>query len=381
MYMSEISIIGDNITSPLGWTTKKNFASLSQGVTGLKRHYSKSLDLFHNSGIIEISQSEDLFTELGNAENFTKLEMNSILSIKNALDIADIDPTGKDVLFVFSTTKGNIDLLKHSAKAKVPRKRRFLQNMAKAITSFFGNKIKPILISNACISGVVAIITAQRILKVGDYKHIIVIACDEVTDFTLSGFNSLKALSQEPCLPFDAKRKGINLGDACGTIILSAEKKGYPIEIAGGASTNDANHISGPSRDGEGMIRAIQQSLLGTDVSEIDFVSAHGTATLFNDEMEAKALKSMNLHEVPTNSFKGYWGHTLGAAGVIECIASYHSILENTLVGSIGFSNQGTTDPVNIIRKSNKKTINAVLKTASGFGGCNASIIFKKKAI
>jgi 3-oxoacyl-[acyl-carrier-protein] synthase-1 len=110
----------------------------------------------------------------------------------------------------------------------------------------------------------------------------------------------------------------------------------------------------------------------------VDFISAHGTATPFNDEMESVALTRADLQDIPVNSFKGYWGHTLGAAGVIESIACAHSLISNQLISTMGFSEPGTTHPLAIIEANREASLNCCLKIASGFGGCNAALLLYK---
>ncbi len=136
-------------------------------------------------------------------------------------------------------------------------------------------------------------------------------------------------MSKYPCRPFDANRDGLSLGEGAGTIIVSKEKKSDSIRLVCGSSANDANHISGPSRSGEGLFLAGGRVLQKNQ--QIDFISAHGTATLYNDDMESHAITRLGLSDVPVNSFKGYFGHTLGAAGVIETILTKHSMINNTI--------------------------------------------------
>lgn len=164
-----------------------------------------------------------------------------------------------------------------------------------------------------------------------------------------------------------------------GQEIWNSEKS--CVSIAGGGLSNDANHISGPSRTGEELGFAIHQALqeAGINSNDIDFISAHGTATLYNDEMEAKAFNLMNLQETPLNSLKGYYGHTLGAAGILETILSAQSLKEDELIPTAGFESGGVTQPVNVIKKKESRVLKRCLKTASGFGGCNAAIILQKE--
>ena len=163
-------------------------------------------------------------------------------------------------------------------------------------------------------------------------------------------------------------------------MILSVEpQNSQGIAILGGAISNDANHISGPSRTGEGLQLAIKNALKeNVATNTIDYISAHGTATVFNDEMEAKAFHALYLDKVPVNSFKGYWGHTLGAAGILESILAYKSLINNQLLHSQGFSENGVSVPLNIIQKTKKADLKTALKTSSGFGGCNAAVVFQK---
>lgn len=375
--MNELAIIGDNIISPLGWDTASNFSALVSEKTGLRRHHSERLGFDHFSGLVDSSELEKRFSELPTTRDYTRLEKMAILSASSALVDTGLNTAAEDVLFIISTTKGNISLL--DQPSDFSKDRLLLHKLGQMISQYFKNKVRPLIISNACISGVLAIIQAKRLLERSNYNHIVVIGLDEVSDFTLSGFNCLKALSHEQCKPFDKNRAGINLGDACATMILSRELKGNNIELRGGAVSNDANHISGPSRTGEGMLQVINRSLADLkDNTPIDFISAHGTATLYNDDMESIAFDRTGLSEIPANSYKGYWGHTLGAAGIIESVATYHSILEQKLIVSKGITEPGTVKPLNVITEGRDQEINTALKVASGFGGCNASIIYKR---
>jgi 3-oxoacyl-[acyl-carrier-protein] synthase-1 len=150
--------------------------------------------------------------------------------------------------------------------------------------------------------------------------------------------------------------------------------------LSGGSVSNDANHISGPSRTGEELWLAIRRSLeqSGMDAADIDFISAHGTATRYNDEMEAKAFHLASMEHIPLNSLKGYYGHTLGAAGILESIITIHSMKENIIFPTLGYSTPGTEMPVNVVSEIRKSNLRRTLKTASGFGGCNAALIMIK---
>ena len=255
--------------------------------------------------------------------------------------------------------------------------------MAEVIRHAFGFINPPLIVSNACVSGVLGIGVGYRYIRSGIYDHAVVCGGDILSQFVISGFQSFQSLSPEPCRPYDISRNGLSLGEACGTIILTADSsvvEGQKVIVEGASTSNDANHISGPSRTGEELALAISRSLKEAHLqpSDIGFISAHGTATPFNDEMEAKAFSMAGLKDVPLNSLKGYWGHTLGAAGIIESVAAIHSMKNNLLIRSAGFRELGVPEDICVIAENTEKTFGHLLKTASGFGGCNSAIIFSK---
>jgi len=178
---------------------------------------------------------------------------------------------------------------------------------------YFGFTTEPIVVSNACVSGVLAVAVAKRMMQSGVYDDAFLVAGDEVSEFVLSGFNSFQAMSENPCKPYDKDRNGVTLGEAVAAVYISSDEskieKGT-IKILGDGSVNDANHISGPSRTGEGLYRSIASALKEANVTsnQIDYLSAHGTATLYNDEMEAIAFNRLDLENVPVNSYKGFLG-------------------------------------------------------------------------
>ncbi len=373
-----------NIISSLGFTAAENFSAMEQGRSGIEKFSKpKFLPFPFYASLLNDEKLNAAFSSLSGNSNFTRLEKIIILSIADALKHSGLNPEDENTLLIISTTKGNINLLEHENYSGFSEKRLLLSEMANEVARYFGMKNSPLVVSNACISGVLAIITAQRLIASGQYTNVIVSGGDLVSEFTLSGFNSFKALSDEPCRPYDAARKGISLGEGCGTLLLTSDrsllsKTDKEIMVAGGSVSNDANHISGPSRTGEELALAVNIAMAEAGVEgQIDFISAHGTATLFNDEMESKAFSNAGLAEVPLNSMKGYFGHTLGAAGVIEAVITLEGMRRNIVLPSLGYEVSGVPVALNVIRQTEHKVINTTLKTASGFGGCNAAVVFK----
>ncbi len=378
--MTDVFIIADNIFSPLGVSSAENFMQLKNSASGVKRHDHTIMS--DQPFYASLFNKQNDFLDNGSENRFTKFERLLIASIGDALRGSSILPEDKKTVLIISSTKGNISLLETETYNEDLKKRISLYTSAKLVADHFQFVNQPVVISNACISGVLAILTGYRMIQSGQYEHAVIAGADVISKFVLSGFQSFQAISDGPCRPFDAARNGINLGEGAGTVILSSNKKySQGIKISGGSVSNDANHISGPSRTGEELNSAITKSIqdAGLVAEEINLISAHGTATVYNDEMEAKAITLANMQSAPVNSLKGYYGHTLGAAGLIESIVSIHSMKEDIVLPTMGFENMGVTKPVNICTSLFITTIQNCLKTASGFGGCNAAIIFSKQ--
>jgi 3-oxoacyl-[acyl-carrier-protein] synthase-1 len=382
--MKSVYVVADNILSPLGRTTEENFANVSNGQSGISLHDDPAMSAgpfyaaMMKDGQLESSWHDD------SLEQYTKFEQLLILSVQNALDRTSIDITNGRTAFIVSTTKGNIELLEQQENpADAPLQEMELFATAKKVAQYFNYKEDPIVVSNACISGLLAILTARRLILSGRYDHAVVTGADVVTRFVLSGFQSFQAVSSEPCRPFDAERKGVTLGEGAATVILTSDQAHLTpnaIRVGAGAVSNDANHISGPSRTGAELSTAMQQAMKGSGLTpaDIGFVSAHGTATLYNDEMESKALHLAGLLDVPVNSLKGYYGHTLGAAGLIEAVIGMHALQQQVVIPTLGFRSLGVPHPVKVSSQISSRPMQHFLKTVSGFGGCNAAMIFSK---
>ena len=299
---------------------------------------------------------------------FSRFEALAYAAAATALQQSGVDR--RDVLLVLSTTKGNIDELN-----RTPDARQLLYPTAQRIAAALG-LAGAVVVSQACVSGLVAAIHAARLLQAGRARHALVVGADLVTPFVLGGFQSFHALAPGACRPFDKDRAGINLGEGAGAMLLSREPGRDPLaRLAGGAMTNDANHISGPSRTGEELGLAIHRALAqaGTQPADVDAISAHGTATLYNDEMESKAFAHAGVSAAPLHSLKGITGHTLGAAGALESIIAIESLRQGVALGSAGFAAAGVSGPVQILEVARPAPVRCVLKTASGFGGVNAA--------
>ena len=353
-------IIADNIISPLGETSEENYLSVKAGRSGIHAYEPGTCNI-----------PEGFYASL----LFEDFETLALRSAQKAIANAQLELKGKRTAFILSSTKGNIE------------ENISLADSAQRIASQLGIDAKPIVVCNACISGLSALILGNRLIDSGLYDSAIVCGCDTPRQFILSGFQSLKALSPEPCRPFDMERMGLNLGEAAATLILSKNPiQGNSWRMGDGFIRNDAFHISTPSKTADGLYLSLQRTLesftkeISSTCKQIDmkehlaFINAHGTATLFNDQMESVAIGRAGLSDLPTNAYKSFWGHTMGAAGILETIISMKAIDDDTILGTRGFSELGVSGKMNICAENRPTDKKGFIKMLSGFGGCNATI-------
>ena len=374
----EIYITQTNCITPLGFDVQSNIYAILRGESGIQLHENTSLmPAPFYAAIISDEKIDTAFAKISTATKYSRLEKMMILALEPIIKKAEIDLDSK-VAFILSTTKGNVTALQNDSEESF--KIAHLDVLAKNVADFFRFKTQPIVVSNACVSGILAVSIAKRIIQSELYDHVFVIAGDEISEFVLSGFNAFQAMSDSPCKPYSKNRTGVSLGEATAAVLVSAEARNAKIKVIGDSSINDANHISGPSRTGEGLYRSIQNALTEAQIDgqKLDYISAHGTATPFNDEMEAIALSRLGLQNIPVNSLKGFYGHTLGASGLLETVIAIESANKNILFESKGFDEIGVSESINVIQKNEEKNIEYFLKTASGFGGCNTAVVFEK---
>ena len=373
--------IGDSIISPLALTSHGNFEAVVRGDSRLKS-YEHAFGLPEPCfiSLLEENRINNAFSTIYDygVDEYTKMEKAAILAAHQAIAEANIAADRDNVIFILSTTKGNVDLLEENPYEP---ERPYLWRSAQLIAGFFDNPNTPIVVSNACISGCAAQIAAARQLRFGGYKYAVVVGAETLSKFVISGFQSFKALSMERCKPFDATRCGLNLGEAAAAIVYTIDDNPAHIPddalvMHAGAINNDANHISGPSRTGEGLLRSILKVTNGVDPSEISFINAHGTATPYNDDMESIAIHRAGLQNIYINSLKGYFGHTLGAAGILETIMSHQALKHGKVIPTLGTTQPCTASPVNVALQPQPVSGQAFMKLISGFGGCNAAMLF-----
>lgn len=363
--------VAHNIVSPLGFSTEENYVSVLKGQSML-RPYAPGTRM-HDACCASLFSEEQW--QMLMLEGMTRFESLAIQSIQRALKQVPIDLHSPRIIFILSTTKGNIELLSCSEDEQ----KRIEPGLAAAhIAHYFGFKTEPIVVCNACISGASALILAQRLLQTGAYDTAVVCGVDVQSPFILSGFHAFHALSLQPCRPFDAERLGLNLGEGAATMVLqhgdivSSEQPLWA--LMAGSIHNDAYHISAPSKQGEGAYLALCDVVAGQEADALAVINAHGTATFFNDQMESMAIMRAGLSQVPVNALKGTYGHTLGCAGVLETVLTAFALEQHTLLGTRGFHALGVSGKIHVQTDAIPMQKQAFVKMLSGFGGCNAAL-------
>ena len=288
---------------------------------------------------------------------------------------------------VLSTTKANIEALERLADGRPcsTAARRHLRSdlLAADLAAAHGAGGPVQAVSVACVSGLVAIRQGTQLIQRGEADAVLVAGVDCLSEFVVAGFTALKALDPSGCRPFDASRCGLSPGEAGAAIVLVRADLGEPpaITVRGFGGSNDANHLTGPSRDGSGLARAIRAVLKAAALSpeQIDYVHAHGTGTAYNDAMESLALRAVFGESCPpVSGSKGMLGHTLGAAGVIETICCVLAMQGNFLPGTPRLSVAAEGAPASLVREPRKGVrLQQVLKLNTGFGGMNGALILQ----
>ncbi len=255
------------------------------------------------------------------------------------------------------------------------------------IARYFQLKPFTATISTACSSSANSLILGARMIQNGVVQRAICGGCDALSRFTLNGFNSLKNVDKEPCRPFDANRFGLNLGEGAAYLLLEKESdalaRGADIlaVFSGYSNTNDAYHPTAPSPDGDGALRTMQLALqkAGLNEGDIDYINAHGTATLNNDIAEGKAIQRLfSSKETVFSSTKPYTGHTLAAAGAIEALFSIWAIQQQKAWPNLNFHTPIEEISISPVTEVKEMVINHALSNSFGFGGSNVSLIFSR---
>ena len=289
-----------------------------------------------------------------------------------------------DIALMLATTTGEVDLLEQTLLQQSSGPNGSLNVLLHNVQEDLGLNGPASLISSACTSSTAAIALASNLIESGVQDAVLVVACDAVTEFVFTGFSSLMALDPDGARPFDADRQGLTVGEAAGYLLLMSEQRARSEgrhclgRVTGWGLSNDANHMTGPCRRGDGLARAIRQALRVADrsVDDIGMICAHGTGTRYNDTMEMLAFKQVFPQPRPVFSVKGILGHTMGAAGLLETLMTLKALAEKVVPASAGIAklDEDMVDWV-VTEQTSLQGGSLGLTTNSGFGGANGALI------
>ncbi len=376
MKPDNVVVVAADIVTPYGWGSKTSLQALAAGRCAIRPVEHFDAVRFQSGCAGTVPDLET--TEAG----------SRVLAMLHPLLERVKQEVPQDAVCLLATTIGEIEYLERSIlngtdEAKESCSSRLLSK----IETLMGLQEPGAVVSSACSSAGVAIAEAASRIADGEQECVLVAACDGVSEFLLSGFASLLALDPDRARPFDRRRAGLSVGEAAGFLLLMSEararREGRNIlgEIAGWGMSNDANHMTGPSRDGAGLAQAICQALsLGSaEPEQVAHVSAHGTGTLYNDAMEMKAFKTIfGAKPKPVYSVKGGMGHTMGAAGLVETVLTLNALYEECIPGTVGLE-EPDEDAMNwVSAKIQDAPGKLALSTNSGFGGVNVALLLKR---
>jgi 3-oxoacyl-[acyl-carrier-protein] synthase-1 len=389
-------VVNTGIITAIGDNTEQCLASLAAGRSGVGPI--RFLDTHWRNEIpaAEVQYSNQQLVDIhGFNPVWPRTAMLSTIAIREALGSFDI--SGLRVGLLSANTVGGMDITEtiykdYSRSSDIKEFHRVVNHECGAVTELAARHLGIhgfiTTISTACSSSANSIMMAAQMIRSGMLDVAIAGGADSMSRFTLNGFNTLMILDREPCRPFDNTRKGLNLGEGAGYLLLMsarAMKQCYATPlctVSGFANTNDAYHQTASSPDGIGNAQAMQQAMhmAGITPADVDYINLHGTGTANNDSSEGKAIeKVFGTHVPKASSTKANTGHTLGAAGGVEAVFSVLSIRDGVIFPNLRWQQQ--MEDVSFRPATELETgrnIRHVLSNSFGFGGNCSSLVFSK---
>jgi len=368
-----VHVAGRGAVTPLGDGTRGLLDAIFAGASALR-----PLERLAGTDCLTRVAAEHRKGELASLASPNELPRVTALRAAREALAEGGEPERRSLGFVLSTTKGDLSGVQGEGQG--------LGNpgdLAERLAAELEIGGRRIAVSCACASGLSATALAARWIECGELERVLVVGVDALSPFVLRGFSSLLALDSGPCRPFDARRKGLSLGEAAGALLLSAEPaEGIGVRVVGWGESNDANHITGPSRDGEGLFLAAQRALARAELAAagVDYLHLHGTGTDYNDAMEAQAVARLfDGPSAPASGTKAQTGHTLGAAGIVESLIAIEALRRGLAPANVGLEEVGVHSALDLVREPRPLgSARHALKLAAGFGGINAALVFER---
>src|SRR5437899_2362835 len=392
---ARVAVTAAGVISPLGFGLAETIESLRSArdcVTPVMR-FSVTQCRCKTAG--QVSESR-LLSSHAQVPRSGRLHRASHMMIEALQELLTQQPEFEPELAVVGTTSGGMSYgeryyrslqragdLRHAATwiANYPAQKPVIDAQAA-----FGISAPCEVIANACASGTNAIGHAFECVRSGRYQRVLAGGYDALAEMVFVGFDSLQASTPEKCRPFDRHRTGMVLGEGAAILALEnlelANKRGAPVlaEIIGYGISTDNFHITQPEPSGVGPRQAMERALQSADISagEVDYINAHGTATVFNDAAEGKAISTI-FDGVPVSSTKSMMGHSLGAAGAVEAIVCLLALQHQFLPPNINFEALDDGLELNVVaNEAQPALLSIALSNSFGFGGTNASILMRK---
>jgi 3-oxoacyl-[acyl-carrier-protein] synthase II len=306
--------------------------------------------------------------------------------VPRVLDQLPVPPPGTRI--ITATTKAGIDNLERRKHGEsVATEEILLADIGRFVAQYYQLSDQGINISAACASSTIALGQAAGWIADGQAEAVLVLGVDLVTEFVVHGFKALKALSPEPCRPFDRQRKGLSLGEGAAAMLLMSvdrvrrDSRCKLAGIAGWGAAGDATHMTAPDRRGRGLMRSVRGALAmaGLSPEAVGVVHAHGTGTVYNDAMELTVFKRIfGDSPIALYSVKGALGHTLGAAGIVEAAISIQGLAAQMVPPTTGCREPEASARAWIKHQPQKVAHDITLSTNSGFGGINAAVVLTR---
>jgi 3-oxoacyl-[acyl-carrier-protein] synthase II len=393
---ARVAVVAAGVVSPLGFGLAETLDSLRRArdcVTAVTR-FSVAGCRCKTAGQVP---DDRLLAGLGKKLRAKRLHRASHMMIQALGEAVAQVPQFEPELTVIGTTSGGMSYgenyyrslrqsgdLRHAPTwiANYPAQKPVIDALEKVL----GVSVPCQVIANACASGTNAIGHAFECVRSGRYQRVLAGGYDALSELVFTGFDSLQASTPEKCRPFDRHRTGMVLGEGAAILALEnlelARKRGAPVlaEIGGYGISTDNFHITQPDPSGVGPREAMERALESWHISaeEVDYINAHGTATIFNDAAEGKAISAL-FNGVPVSSTKSMMGHSLGAAGAVEAIVSLLALKDQFLPPNINFGALGDDLDLNIVaNESRPAVVRTALSNSFGFGGTNASILMRR---
>lgn len=372
--MNEVFVADTSIVTAMGDSIDEMWPGLCAGDSAIRpvQRFNTDRMMYHDAACVESIETDE--------------EDNLICKLMS-MALNNLKPLPKDTFIIWTGIKGDVQYIEDMAEGRKGMPPYLARHYREWICNYIGVQNTGMEINAACASSTVGLAIGAQMITEGSCSSVLVCAADMVSRFIFTGFASLRGLSATKCRPFDIERDGLFLGDGAAAILL-ADKESIkrmsctPLaRLTGWGIANDANHITGPARDGSGLINSIRSALTqaGLTHDKVEAYCAHGTGTPYNDAMELTAIESVfGSRRFPVFSVKGAIGHTLGAAGAIESAISIRALSEKSAIPTSGIIRPEDRAEGRSSGMEQSIPGNNILTSNSGFGGCNAALIFEK---